>query len=158
MARFVFALEALLEQRRREERAQMKVVAQIERERVLVEGKARTLAGSIMEERQLLRDELAQEGMSKMSVDLSRVRRQANASLHHVRRTQELVLDGAAILGRLEKARAELLKATTRRRAVELLRERRLEAWHAEQRRKEMLEYDELLTARFGPGRDTRTG
>lgn len=146
MARFVFELEALLEQRRRAERERMKAVAQIERERVEIEAAALRLARAMRDEREVLRGELA----GATGVDLGRVRMQANASLHGIRRTHALALDGAAVLKRLEAARGELLEATTRRRAVKLLRERRHEAWLAGERAKEAREVDELVTARFG--------
>ncbi len=150
MAKFVFELEVLLEQRRREERDRMKAVAQIERERVEIEHAALRLAAAMRDEREVLRQELAQH----TGVHLGRVRMQANASLHGIRKTHELALQGAATITRLDAARAELLKATTRRRAVELLRERRLEAWLAEERAKEAREDDELVTARFGRPND----
>lgn len=149
MARFVFELEALLEQRRREERDGMKRVAEVERDRVEIEQAAAVLADATHDERDALRRELA--GVE--GVDLARVRLQSNASLHGVRKRHELALQGAAVLKRLDAARRTLLEATTRRRAVELLRERRHEAWAAAERAKEAREVDELVTARFGkPG------
>ncbi len=149
MARFIFELEALLEQRRREERDRMRAVAEIERERVEIEEDAASLAGEIAEERRALRGELARAG----GVDLRRVQLQASASLHGLRRTHELALRAAAVLTRMEAARAALLASTTRRRAVELLRERRYEAWLAAERSRESRELDELVTARYGkPG------
>ncbi len=146
MAKFVFELKVLLEQRRREERDRMKAVAEIERERLEIEQAALRLAAEMRAERETLKQELAGEE----GVDLGSVRMQANASLHGVRKTHELALQGAATITRLEAVRAELLEATTRRRAVELLRERRFEAWLAGERAKESREVDELVTARYG--------
>ncbi|MBN4052520.1 flagellar FliJ family protein [bacterium AH-315-K20] len=149
MARFVFELESLLEQRRREERDRMKRVAEVERDRVEIEQEAAALARAFHDEQDALRRELG-EGVG---VDLGRVRLQSNASLHGLRKRHELALRGAAMLKRLDTARRSLLEATTRRRAVELLRERRYEAWVAAERTKEAREVDELVTARFGrPG------
>lgn len=149
MARFVFELEPLLEMRRREERDRMKVVAEIERERVEIEDAAMRLARAQRDERDALRRELA-GGSGVAGVDLGRVRLQSNASLHGLRKTHELALSGAAVVKRLEAARRDLLAATTRRRAVELLRERRYEAWLAGERAKEARAMDELVTARYG--------
>lgn len=154
MARFRFELEPLLEQRRREERERMKAVAEIERERVEIEEAAMRLALAQRDEREALRAELDGGGAG---VDLGRVRLQSNASLHGLRKTHELALRGAAVLRRLEAARRELVGATTRRRAVELLRERRFEAWLAGERAREARELDELVTARFGRGGDGAT-
>jgi len=146
MAKFIFELKVLLAQRRREEQERMKAVAEIERERVEIEQSALRLAAEMRAEREVLRQEL--EG--KTGVDLGSVRQQANASLHGIRKTHELALQGAATVTKLEGVRRELLEATTRRRAVELLRDRRFEAWLAAERAKEAREIDELVTARFG--------
>ena len=124
----------------------MKAVAEIERERVQIEADAMRLALAQRDERDALRRELAVDA----GVDLGRVKFQSNASLHGLRKTHELALRGAAVLKRLDAARRELVEATTRRRAVELLRERRHEAWLATERAKEAREIDELVTARFG--------
>lgn len=145
MARFRFELEPLLEQRRREEKERMKAVAEIERERLEVERRARELAAILRDERRHWRDELGRGG----AVDLTRVRLQAGASVHGVRRTNELAIHGAAVMRRLHTARTALAEATTKRRAVELLRQRRYEAWLADQRRREARELDEILTGRF---------
>lgn len=153
MARFRFELEPLLTQRRREERDRMKAVAEIERERVEIHEAAMRLALAQRDEREALRGELAVSA----GVDLGRVRLQSNASLHGLRKTHELALQGAAVLKRLETARRALIEATTRRRAVELLRERRYEAWLAAERAKEARELDELVTARHGRS-NTRDG
>lgn len=153
MARFIFKLDPLLEQRRREERDRMRAVAEFERERLEIESEAARLGGEMRAERDALRAELG----GSRAVDLRRVQLQAGASLHGLRRTRELALRASAVLRRLEAARTELLEATKRRRAVELLRERRREAWLAEQRANEERELDELLTARFGTGRNGGT-
>ncbi len=127
----------------------MKRVAEVERERVEIEQEAAALAQAFHDEQDALRRELGEGG----GVDLGRVRLQSNASLHGLRKRHELALRGAAMLKRLDAARRELLEATTRRRAVELLRERRYEAWVAAERTREAREVDELVTARFGrPG------
>jgi hypothetical protein len=51
---------------------------------------------------------------------------------------------------RIDAARLELLKATTDRKAVEVLRQRRYEAWRAEQARREAIALDEISTMRAG--------
>lgn len=151
MAKFVFDLESLLEQRRREERACMKAVGEIERDRLELERQAFGFERQSQEERDLLQTELG-EGQR---VDLTRVRLQANASLHAVRKTTELALRSAAVTHRLEGARERLREAAARRKAVELLRERRFEAWLREQRRVEDRDLDELTTSRYArPGDD----
>jgi flagellar export protein FliJ len=49
-------------------------------------------------------------------------------------------------------ARRDLLEATTRRKAVETLKERRWEAWRDEQRRIDARAMDEIATMRAGAG------
>lgn len=154
MARFVFKLQPLLELRRREERECMRRVAEIERERLEVESEAARLASLLEEERSALRGEL--EG--GRGVNLTRVRLQSSAALHGLRLRRQLALTGAAVAKRLDAARAELGQATARRRAVELLRERRLEAWLAAERSRESREMDELVTSRFGRPRADEEG
>lgn len=138
----------------------MRRIAEIHRERVDIERQAEALSAASSDERAALRRELgegedapaahAPDEEVERRVDLSRVRLQSNASLHGLRRRHELALQGAAVLKRLEHARRALLEATTRRRAVELLKERRFEAWAAAERTREAREVDELVTARFG--------
>lgn len=129
----------------------MREVGRLEAERLEIERDAASLAAAYADEQRTLRDELRRGG----GVDLGRVRLQAGASLHGLRRRRELALRGAALLKRLEAARAALVEATTHRRAVELLRERRYQAWLARQRAVEARELDELVTAMYGPSRRT---
>ena len=85
-----------------------------------------------------------------MGVALHAVKMQANASLHLVARAQQAVLELAGVHKRLDAARIELLSATTARKAVELLRDRRYQQWKHEQARKEAAESDELNVMRHG--------
>jgi flagellar export protein FliJ len=79
---------------------------------------------------------------------------QANASLHLVARAQQAVLELAGLHRRIDAARLELLKATTDRKAVELLKERRRREWVDEQRRREDAELDEINVMRHGRGEE----
>lgn len=79
-------------------------------------------------------------------VDLSAVRMQANASLHLVARAHQEVLRLAGVHQRIDAARLELLKATTDRKAVEVLKQRRYDAWKYEQDRREAAALDEIAT------------
>ncbi|MEM9560896.1 MAG: flagellar FliJ family protein, partial [Planctomycetota bacterium] len=70
-------------------------------------------------------------------------------------RAQAAVVRLAGVYERLDRARLELLEAATARRAVELLRDRRLEAWKRDELRREQLVLDDLTNAdRFGGGRE----
>jgi flagellar FliJ protein len=146
LPRFVFELEPVLEQRRREEQARQRALAQLELERAALEGEIRSCQNAIDQERADLRDLLA----GGATVDLQSARMQANASLHHMTRAQRAVLRLAGVHQRLTHAREALLEATKRRKAVETLKERRYEAWKREQDAAEARELDDLSVMRFG--------
>ncbi len=69
---------------------------------------------------------------------------QAAAAFSLDTRARQEVFRLAGLHKRLEAARAELLRAATARKAVELLRDRRWEAWKHEQSRLESAQADEL--------------
>lgn len=147
MARFVFEHEALLEQRRRAERERQVVVAQLERERMELEGVLRGAQRSLASCKTDLRDALHGRG-GGARVDIGAVRMQASASFGLTARAQGVAIRLAGSMRRLEAARRELMAASAARRAVELLRERRLEQWRREQARREAAELDEIATTR----------
>jgi flagellar export protein FliJ len=146
VAVFRFKLQPVLDQRLREERERQRAVAELEAQRLEVEERIRADARSIRAEKEELRDRLAAaKSFGGAGVDLGGVRMQANASLHMVARTQQRVLQLAGIHKRIDRARLELLEATTRRRAVELLKERRHAEWKAAIDRRENAEQDDLV-------------
>lgn len=147
MARFVFELEAVLKQRLVVERTRQRALAAIERERVVLEDSLRACQGQIRTEKDELRAALCASGEGQ-PVDLRGVRMQAGASLTLAARARQIVLKIAGTMRRVEAARALLLEATTRRKAVETLRERRLAAWNEVQRRREDAAIDEIAVMR----------
>jgi flagellar export protein FliJ len=148
MAKFRFELEAVLKQRRAVELEKQLVVATLEAQRLQIEDQIRGCQREIVREKEELRDQLQQERSAGeglgVAVDLRGVRFQAAAGLRLVAKAQHAVLQLAGVHKRLDAARLELLRATTHRKAVETLRERRLEAWRVEQNRKEAATLDEL--------------
>lgn len=159
MARFVFELESVLEVRRGVERTKQLAVAELERQRLQIEDRIREFQRQIIHERRDLQAHLAAERSPAAGhtdpvlapgVDLAAVRLQASASLHLVGKAHQEVLRLAGLHRKLDAARLELLKATTDRKAVEVLRQRRYDAWMAEQRRREAVALDELNTMRAG--------
>lgn len=145
MPKFRFELEAVIKQRLAIERQKQLVLADLERMRLVLEDKLRGFQASITAEKNDLRDSLGSANPSSgSSVDLSRVRMQANMSLHLVAKAQQTVFQLAALHRRLEAARKDLLAATTRRKAVEKLKERRYEKWRAEQASLEARVLDEI--------------
>lgn len=155
MPKFTFNLQAALSQRKAIEQQKMLVVAELERARLALEDRLRNINTRVTEEREELRAQLAGSVANTTTggglVDLRGVRFQTNAALTTHVHAQQLVLQLAGVHKRIEKARADLLEATTRRKAVETLRERRYEAWKEEEKRKETAALDDIagiLTSR----------
>jgi flagellar export protein FliJ len=152
MARFIFPLQALLEQRESVERTRQLAVAAIERERLALEAQVASCQQQIKSHKSDLRDLLSGEvaGAQTGGVDTRTVRLQASASLHAQASAQRLALQLAGAYRRLQSAQVELRKATTARKAVEVLKSRRFEAWKREQNRRETSALDELATMAAG--------
>lgn len=146
MAKFRFSLETLLKQRERVEEAKQRDLAAIERERLDLERRILETQRAIAEQKNDLRSALGAGGGG--GVDLQSVRLQSHASLHAVASIQRLALSLAGVHQRIARARDELLKATAERKAVELLRQRRYEAWLREESKKEAAAVDDLVNAR----------
>jgi flagellar export protein FliJ len=143
MARFRFRLQPVLAQREREEQARMMAVAAIERERLALENRLRACQGRIAGGRADI-----SAALSGGRVDLGAARMQAGATLRDDQEARRTVLELAGTLKRLESSRAELARAAARRRAIELLRDRDLERFRAEENRREALDLDDLVVMR----------
>lgn len=148
MAKFVFGLESVLKQRRAVERDRLLVVAEIERERNACEDMIRSLRAQIEEERGDLARLLHDERGGERPVDLGLVRMQASASLTLTARAQREVFRLSGIHARLDRARAELLDAAIKRRAIETLRDAQFEEWLAIGKRAEAAALDEIAVMR----------
>jgi flagellar export protein FliJ len=144
MARFIFELEAVLKQRLAAERERQLVVAALERERAEIEQAIRSFQQNLSREKQELHEQLAGEREGSTLLDLRGVRFQAGAALRLITLAQRAVLRLAGVHKKLDLARLALLEATTRRKAVETLKERRHEEWRQEQKRREDAAADEL--------------
>ena len=113
-------------------------VAGVERERLSLEESLRRQQQEISTARQSLRDSLIG------TLDAHMLRLHAASSLQQMRGAQRLVLELAGVHRRLETARAALVEASRARRAIELLRERRLAQWKAALNKAEDQALDEL--------------
>ena len=140
MRKFVFKLRPVLELRERVEEEKQRAVALLERERVELEDRLRTVQQSIDGARSEQRDMLA----AGAAVQVHGVRFQAGAVMAAMGRAHALAIELAGVLKRLEAARAELLRAAAARKAVELLRDRQREEWRMEMGRREILELDDI--------------
>jgi flagellar export protein FliJ len=141
MAKFVFRLDPLLKARRRAEEDAQRAVAQLQRQRMALEDTLRRYQQRITHGKEALRGALAG------SIDMRALRLEAGASLHLIRKAQQVVLQLAGLGKRQESARATLIEARKRRRALELLRERRFEQWKTRLAKAETAQLDELATA-----------
>lgn len=137
MARFRFELEAVLEHREMIEQQKQKAVADLELQRLTLEGTIRGYQNAIAGERAQQRTLLEQGQVMD-------ARAQAAAAVRLSTIAQRSVLELSGVHARLTLARAELLEAAKRRRAVELLKERRHEQWKREQDRRDAAAMDEL--------------
>lgn len=151
MGAFTFELDPALRQRRREEESQMRVVAELERERIALEQEIRGCQRAITQEKRDLAERLAAERGGR-AVDLGLVRVQANASLHHIGRAQRAVVRLAGVHARIDRARLDLLEKTIARKSLEVLRDERRSAWEQAQRARETAELDEIAAAAASRG------
>jgi flagellar export protein FliJ len=145
MPRFVFRLQPVLDQREREERDKMLVVAELERARLALESRIRACQDSMSDERRTLAAVL---GVGQR-VDVRAVKLQAGASLKHNFDAQRAVLELAGVHKQLEAARAELARASAKKKAVELLRDQQRNAFERELDRRETQELDEMSVMRY---------
>jgi len=144
MARFVFKLQPVLDQRAREEQDNMLIVAELERERLALESRIRSCQQMMDDERRTLSEAL---GVGRR-VDLQAVKMQAGASLKHNFEAQRAVLELAGVYKKLELARGVLVRASARKKAVEMLKDQQQEAFKREQDLRETRELDEMSVMR----------
>ena len=142
MAKFRFELDPVLRARQREEDVIQRDVARLQRQRTILEDGLRNRQVRLSESKRSVRDQLVG------TIETSNVRMQATASLAIMRDAERTVLELAGIHQRLEEARSKLREAAKRRRAIELLREQRVEEWRRNEARAEQLALDELAVIR----------
>lgn len=143
MARFTFKLQPVLAQREREEKEHMRRVADLEREKLGLENRIRACQSRIVAGR----GEIA-ASLRGGRVDLGHARLQAGATLRDDQEARRAVLELSGVMRKLGECRAALIRAAARRRAIELLRDRELERFRAEENRRESNDLDDLMVMR----------
>jgi flagellar protein FliJ len=143
--RFRFELQAVLDHRERQEREHQRIVAELERHRVSLENIIRACQEGLNHEREHMRSMLA-------GADMRGARQQVAAAARLSTQAQRAVLELAGLHKRLDAARVALLESTKRRKAVELLKERRFEEWTHVQNKKEAEAVDEIAVMRAARG------
>ncbi|MBX3317319.1 MAG: flagellar FliJ family protein [Phycisphaeraceae bacterium] len=152
MTRFVFQLDAVLRMRQREEDRAMLALAECERvrlERLRVAGE---IESRVAMGRADWRDRLA-SGEGVGGVEMGAVRLQANSTLRDLVVLKQAAMQVAAAERQVSRARDELLQATRRRRAIEDLRQQRLDEWRSRELRQEQREMDEMAIMGRSSGR-----
>lgn len=140
MARFIFALQRVLDRRLDEEEVKRRALATIERRRRELEESLRTRQTEIAAGRDAWRAELVGE------VDPSALRHHASAGVGLFRKAQRTVIEIASLEKGIAKARVEAVEAARARRTLEILRDQRLAAFNDLARRREQSALDELGT------------
>jgi flagellar FliJ protein len=141
MARFVFRLEPVLKQRKREEQEKQRELAS--RELVLV-----NLQIELQNLDELMRgaaDDLRKNHLTG-AIDVSFLTAHRRFLLSVRRQGVGIVQKMATAQAHVDDARRKLAEAAKHRKVIERLRERHLERWREDQARREQAETDEIGT------------
>ncbi|QNN21450.1 flagellar export protein FliJ [Planctomycetales bacterium ZRK34] len=144
MAVFNFKFESVLTHRRRTEDQRQRELAQLLRQKMILEEQLRSLQQRITEDKNTMTDALSGH------VNVSRIRQHATHSMQSTARAQQIAVKLLAMHRQIEQSRVTLLEATKSRKAIELLRERHYHRWCREQDRREVAELDEIATQTHG--------
>ena len=139
-----FPLEAVLRLRRMEEEAKLKEFASFERVLVRERGNLETLHEDMFQARRDMDDRTANEGLSSQEGQLYLSFFSAQSS--RIRYQEDLV---QKIRVEVERKRKEMSFAVRRRKIIQNLKEKHIEAEEREHRRLELLEIDEIAGIRF---------
>lgn len=143
MAAFRFSLEAVLRQRESIEQERQLELAELERRRLTLERRITDMQRGMAGDRLSLAGEL-----SKGSIAVSALRLHAMGSFGMERRVERAAIELAGVTEQIEAARARLLDATTSRKALSQLKERRQREWRREQDRRETALLEDLNSTR----------
>ena len=146
MARFVFSLEQLLQQRRRQEQQAQRALADCQSAAAGQQAALERLGADLASARDSLRGELTG------AVNVAYLSIHQQYTLDAATRTAELNQRLAAAQRRVREAEAALIHAAKQRRVVEVLREKQLADWRARQSRRDQAEADEVAMQMGLPG------
>lgn len=142
--RFVFELQAVFEQRRREEQRAQAALAATEHERLEIERELAALRSAVEAERDVARS------MMVGQLTATSLREHIAGELGADRRARALAVRLAGVQKRIDAARDVLRQASVQHEAIKRLREQRLRAWMDELEKAERLEVDDLMVMRRG--------
>ena len=138
MRRFNFPLETLLQSNQAAEDAAQRDLAKVLRHRMILESQIRRQQTTISTSKHQLASGL------RGRIDLDMVRQFAHYSGQATQRAHQMVISLASVQEQIQKAQARLAVARRRRRAIELVRQRRFEAFKRKEHRREVCELDEV--------------
>jgi flagellar export protein FliJ len=138
MAKFVFKLQSLLKQRKREEQECQRLLA----EQAAVVNAAEEAVRQINESVHSGHDEVRRHLMGKLDMSFLAAHRRFMGAMQ--RQVAELLQKVVVAKKKLEEARIKLADAAKRRKAIEKLRETQLKRWQLDQARKETALSDEI--------------
>lgn len=150
MATFKFKLEPVLKQRRILEDQGQRELAKLLRQRMILHDQLRSMQRTITESKRAL------TGTLLGTVNLEQAGRFARYSDQVTQRARSIVLELAQLEKSIEASRQQFLAVSRDRKAIELLRDRRLEAWKKQRRRAEDTVVDEIATQRYVRGEIAR--
>lgn len=142
MPKFAFKLQPLLDARLQAEEQAQQALASLLREKLQIEGELQRHQTAVANDKRTLGDALVGR------VDLQRIRGHAAQVNRATLAAQQSAMRLVELNRRIERARAELAEATRQRKAIEVLRDRRLNRWRREQDRRETAALDELAVQR----------
>jgi flagellar export protein FliJ len=138
MAKFIFKLEALLKQRKREEQECQRLLA----EQAAVVTTAEEAVRRINESVQSGHEDVRQHLMGKLDMGFLTAHRRFMGAMQ--RKMTDLTQQLAMAKRRLQEARLRLAEAARRHKAIEILREKQFDRWRADQARIETALSDEI--------------
>lgn len=138
MARFIFKLEALLKQRKREEQECQRLLA----EQAALANAAEEAVRRINENVQAGHEDVRRHLMGKLDMGFLTAHRRFMGAIQ--RQVTELLQKVAVAKRQLEEVRTKLSEAAKRRKAMEKLREKQFDRWRSEQARRETALSDEI--------------
>ena len=138
MAKFVFKLEALLKQRKREEQQCQRRLA----EHAAIVNAAEEAVRRINESVRAGHDDVRRHLMGKLDMGFLTAHRRFMGAMQ--RQVIELVQKVVQAKKRLEEVRTRLAEAARRRKAIEILREKQFDRWRMQQARAETALGDEI--------------
>ena len=142
MARFRFALESLLRKRHVDEDEAQRGLAKALRARMIIMTQLRSEQQTILDSKSQLADSLTGK------VDLAAVGRFAHYSGQVSQRAHGMVVRLSAVEKQILEAQMLLEQAVRARKSIELLRQRRLDVWRRDQRRRQTAQLDESALQR----------